>query len=78
MYGNFDSPNNPNLIIAMEVLIIKCLIMFIKLVSPLQNHLHCEYNVHTEAIDLIRLTRATTLVANSNYLRGRSAQLQLL
>ena len=29
-------------------------------------------------IDLIRLTRAPTLAANSNYLRGRSAQLQLL
>ena len=30
------------------------------------------------SIDLIRLTRVPTLAANINYLRGRSAQLQLL
>ena len=32
----------------------------------------------TKSIDLIRLTRAPTLAAKSNYLRGRSIQLQLL
>ena len=36
----------------------------------------CMHNL--PIIDLIRLTRAPTLAANSNHLRGRSTQLQLL
>ena len=35
-------------------------------------------NFSLSAIDLIRLTRAPTLAANSNYLRGRSTQLQTI